>query len=51
MKYYADEDWRRRFQEEFPDFQMPAHGDPPYDRDRLLPQPDYGPHGEPDAVN
>jgi hypothetical protein len=51
MKYYADEDWRRSFQEEFPDFQMPEHEDPPYDRDRLLPQPDYGPRGEPGSVN
>ena len=50
MKYYADEEWRRHFQDEFPDFVMPAHEDPPYDRDRLLPQPNYGPPGEPDAV-
>ena len=41
MKYYADEQWRRRWQEDFPDFTMPDHEDPPYDRDRLLPQPDY----------
>jgi hypothetical protein len=52
MKYYADEEWRRQFQEEFPDFQMPEHEDPPYDRDRLLPQPNYdGPGREPDSVN
>jgi hypothetical protein len=51
MKYYADEQWRRRWQEDFPDFTMPDHEDPPYDRDRLLPQPDYGPRGEPDSVN
>jgi hypothetical protein len=42
MKYYADEEWRRQFQEDFPDFVMPEHEDPPYDRDRFLPQPDYG---------
>jgi len=51
MKYYADEEWRQRFQKEFPDFVMPEHEDPPYDRDRLLPQPDIGPSGEPDSVN
>ncbi len=42
MKYYADEDWRRHWLEDFPDFPMPEHEDPPYDRDRLLPRPDYG---------
>jgi hypothetical protein len=52
MKYYADDEWRGQFQEEFPDFQMPEHEDPPYDRDRLLPQPNYdGPGREPDSVN
>ena len=51
MKYYADEEWRQQFQREFPDFVMPEPEDPPYDRDRLLPQPDYGPRGEPDSVN
>jgi hypothetical protein len=52
MKYYADEEWRQQFQKEFPDFVIAEHEDPPYDRDRLLPQPDYdGPRREPDSVN
>ena len=52
MKYYADDEWRQRFQEEFPEFVMPEPEDPPYDRDRLLPQPNYdGPGREPDSVN
>jgi len=51
MKYYADEEWRQQFQKEFPDFVIAEHEDPPYDRDRLLPQPDYGPRGESDSVN
>jgi hypothetical protein len=27
----------------FPSDPIPMHEDPPYDRDRLLPKPDYGP--------
>lgn len=42
LKYYADDDWRRSWQEQFPGDLMPRHEDPPYDRDRLLPKPDYG---------
>ncbi len=41
LKYYADEAWRRQWHEDFPSDPMPEHEDPPYDRDRLLPKPDY----------
>lgn len=43
LKYYADEDWRRDWHKDWPDDPIPAHEDPPYDRDRLLPKPDYSP--------
>ena len=42
LKYYADEDWRRQWHKDWPKDPMPAHEDPPYDRDRLLPKADYG---------
>jgi hypothetical protein len=42
LKYYADEEWRRQWHEDFPKDPMPEHEDPPYDRDRLLPKRDYG---------
>lgn len=41
LKYYADDDWRRNWHQEFPSFRIPKHVDPPYDRDRLLPKPNY----------
>jgi hypothetical protein len=41
LKYYADDDWRRQWHKDFPSDAIPAHEDPPYDRDRLLPKPDY----------
>ena len=39
LKHYADEEYRRIWLEDWPDDPMPDHEDPPYDRDRLLPQP------------
>lgn len=42
LKYYADDDFRRQWHKDWPNDPIPAHEDPPYDRDRLLPKPDYG---------
>ncbi|NLT32674.1 MAG: hypothetical protein GXX81_04470 [Acidobacteria bacterium] len=42
MKYYADEFERESWASDDPDDEIPPHEDLPYDRDRLLPQPDYG---------
>ncbi len=43
LRYYDDDDTRRRWATDFPDDAIPPHEDPPFDRDRLLPQPRY-PH-------
>ena len=40
LKYYADDDWRRQWLADFHDYDMPAHENPPYDRDRRLPRPE-----------
>ena len=38
MKYFADNAHRKRWAKEFPDFEMPPHQDPPFDRDKNLPK-------------
>ena len=38
MRYYADEQSRQHWLRDFPDYQMPPHEEPPFDRDRRLPQ-------------
>ena len=38
LKFYADEEHRRQWTLDWPDDPMPEHEDPPFDRDRFLPQ-------------
>jgi len=40
LKYYADDAARRQWSADFPDDEMPEHEEPPFDRDRRLPQAD-----------
>jgi len=42
MKYFADEESRASWLAQFPDYEMPPHQEPPDDRDRHLPQRDFG---------
>ena len=42
LKYYAVEEYRKQWALDWPDDPMPAHEDPPYDRDRTLPQSPLG---------
>src|SRR4029079_5647243 len=42
LKYYADEKQRQQWALDWPDDTMPEHEDPPFDRDRHLPQSTVG---------
>ena len=41
LKYYDDEEQRQRWKASFPEEIIPPHEDPPYDRDRHMPKPEY----------
>jgi hypothetical protein len=42
LKYYADEEHRRQWAHDWPNDPLPDHEDPPFDRDRFLPQSPLG---------
>jgi len=42
MKYFADNEYRQQWATDFPDFEMPLHEDPPFDRDKNLPKSHMG---------
>jgi hypothetical protein len=42
LKYYANEQQRVKWGHDWPGDKIPKHEDPPFDRDRFLPQPPLG---------
>ena len=42
LRYYADDEHRQQWAQDWPDDPMPAHEAPPFDRDRHLPQTPLG---------
>ena len=42
LKYYADEKYREQWATDWPDDRLPDREDPPFDRDRFLPQSPIG---------
>ena len=41
LKHYDTEEQRQHWKARYPEDIIPPHEDPPYDRDRLLPKPEY----------
>lgn len=42
LRYYADEEYRQRWAQDWPDDTIPDHEDPPFDRDQHLPRAPIG---------
>lgn len=42
LKFYADEEHRQQWARDWPDDSIPDHEDPPFNRDRFLPQSPFG---------
>ena len=42
LRFYADEEYRKRWAHDWPSDPFPDHEDPPFDRDRFLPQSPIG---------
>jgi len=42
LRYYADEQYRRQWAHDWPNDPVPEHEEPPFDRDRFLPQSPVG---------
>jgi len=42
LKYYADEEYRGQWAHDWPNDPIPEHEEPPFDRDRFLPQSPVG---------
>jgi len=42
LKYYANADYQRQWRHDWPNDPIPEHEDPPFDRDRFLPQSPLG---------
>ena len=49
LKFFADDEFRKQVAEDYPGKPLPAHEDPPHQRDQLLPGPDY--EGGPEALD